>query len=81
MFNNMLRSDYIRRVKRSRERGREREREGGGGHFASTYVGCPNFESNQNVPDVFVTEVKYSSKEMEMLNILYIVNLVLLLLC
>ena len=30
---------------------------------------------------LFVTEVKYGSKEMEILNILYVVNLVLLLMC
>ena len=30
---------------------------------------------------LFVTEVKYDSKEMEILNILYMVNLVLLLMC
>ena len=30
---------------------------------------------------VFVTEVKYGSKEMEVFNVLYMVNLVLLLMC
>ena len=30
---------------------------------------------------LFVTEVKYGSKEMEILNILYVVSLVLLLMC
>ena len=44
-----------------------------------TYVGCSTSESYQNVPNVFVTEMKYDSREMEILNILYMVNLVLLL--
>ena len=50
-------------------------------HLVYTNIGCTNSEFYQDVSKLFVTDVKYGSKEIEVFNILYILNLVLLLMC